>query len=90
MPKKETIFIKGYKRIPYQQDTIYTDDEMVNRSKSFYEWLNNRRSVRKFSGNPVSKTIVKNLILSASTAQAGANKQPWTFCTVSNLKLNLK
>jgi len=79
-------YIKGYKHIPYYPDN-FSDEEMINRSKSFYKWLDQRRSVREYSDRPVPKEVIINIIKSASTAPSGANKQPWTFCAISNTGL---
>ena len=46
-----------------------------------------RRSIRYFSGKPVSEGVIKNLIAAANTAPSGANKQPWTFCAVKDAHL---
>lgn len=59
-------------------------EAMLRNSIEFYNWLNSRRSVRHFSEKPVDKEVIENIIKSASTAPSGANKQPWTFCAVSN------
>jgi iodotyrosine deiodinase len=72
--------------IPYHIDQ-YSDEEMINRSQSFYEWLNKRRSVRDFSSDPIPKSVINNIILAGSTAPSGANKQPWTFCVVSSQEM---
>jgi nitroreductase len=69
--------------IPYKRDT-YSADEMIQRSQSFYHWLNTRRTVRTFSNKPVQQEVMENIILSGSTAPSGANKQPWTFCLVGD------
>ena len=90
MSKNETICINGYEHLLYRQPTAYTEAEMLQRSKFFYEWLDKRRSVRTFSDKPVPKDVIENLLLSASTAPSGANKQPWTFCAVSNAALKSK
>lgn len=69
--------------IPYQ--IPYRDPEqMTQDSRQFYHHMDKRRSVREFSTKPVPKIIIENLLLTASTAPSGANKQPWTFCAVSN------
>lgn len=88
--RKEKILIKGYEHLAYQQDFNYSAEEMLNRSTAFYEWLDKRRSVRMISDKPVSKALIENLILSASTAPSGAHKQPWSFCAVSNPELKSK
>jgi nitroreductase len=46
--------------------------------------MDSRRSVRAFSDSPISRKIIEDIILTASTAPSGAHKQPWTFCVVEN------
>jgi iodotyrosine deiodinase len=73
----------GFPFISFKKET-YTDAEMLLRSSNFYTWMNERRTCRDFSDKPVAKEIIDNIILTASTAPSGANKQPWTFCVVSS------
>ena len=75
--------IDGFDFIGYNRE-IFSPEEMVKRSAEFYQWMNERRTVRDFSDRPVPKEVIDNLILTASTAPSGAHKQPWTFCVVSN------
>ena len=82
MDKKEAF-------IPYEHVEFPVDD-MIDRSNSFYQFMNNRRSVRHFSNRKVPKSVVENIIRAASTAPSGANKQPWTFCVISNEELKNK
>ena len=56
-----------------------SDEEMVLESLAFYEEMNTRRSVRKFSSDPIPLEAVRNCIDTAGTAPSGAHKQPWTF-----------
>jgi nitroreductase len=63
---------------------LLSDAEMLERSTSFYEAMDSRRSVREFSDKPVPRKVIENLIKTASTAPSGAHKQPWTFCVVEN------
>ncbi|MEQ8302712.1 MAG: nitroreductase family protein [Cyclobacteriaceae bacterium] len=78
--------IDGFDFVSYHRET-YSEKEMLERSRSFYEWLDKRRTVRDFSDKPIPKEVIDNLILSASTAPSGAHKQPWTFCVVADPKL---
>ncbi|MFT4759852.1 MAG: iodotyrosine deiodinase [Paraglaciecola sp.] len=68
----------------------YPKAEMLQRSRDFYQYLDKRRSLRMFSDKPVSKEIIENLIMAASTAPSGAHKQPWTFCAVSSPEIKKK
>lgn len=75
--------------IPFIRE-VFSDDEMLERSESFFRWADKRRSVRDFSDKPVPKEVMENLIMTASTAPSGAHKQPWTFCLISNSELKSK
>lgn len=66
-----------------------TEEAQLQKSRSFYEQMNNRRSVRHFDTKEVPKEVIQNIILTAGTAPSGAHKQPWTFCAVSNIELKL-
>ncbi|WP_109098456.1 nitroreductase family protein [Aquimarina sp. AU58] len=83
MESPSSITINGYNHVSYHSD-VFSEEELVLKSKSFYEWLDKRRSVRDFSDKHVPKAVIENLIKSASTAPSGAHKQPWTFCAISN------
>lgn len=78
--------LNGHSFVSYQHE-IYSESEMISRSKEFYAWMNKRRTVRDFSSKPINKQIIDNILLTASTAPSGANKQPWTFCVVQNQEL---
>lgn len=69
--------------IPFQREFL-NSEQMLQRSKEFYHFMDERRSLRFFSDKPVSKEIIQHLLLTASTAPSGAHKQPWTFCAVSD------
>jgi len=83
MDKKDHILIDGYKHIAYQQ-VSFSEKDMLDKSSSFFQWMDKRRSVRDFSEKPIAKEVIENIIKTASTAPSGAHKQPWTFCVVSN------
>lgn len=69
------------------EHTAYTEEEMIKRSRELHEWSETRRSVRDFSDKPIPKEVIDNIIMTASTAPSGANKQPWKFCVVTNPEL---
>lgn len=89
MTETKSIQINGYTHLSYTHET-YPENEMLQRSTSYYNWLDKRRSVREFSDRHVPKEVIENLILAASTAPSGAHKQPWTFCAISNQELKSK
>ena len=83
MKIEDHVFINGYKHVLYQPERIQPKTS-VERSTTFYNWLDGRRSVREYSSEPVPKAVIENILMAASTAPSGAHKQPWTFCAVSN------
>ncbi|XP_072218806.1 iodotyrosine deiodinase [Leuresthes tenuis] len=62
----------------------YSEEKMLQRSKDFYTLLNQRRSVRFISPEPVPREVIDNVILTAGTAPSGAHTEPWTFVVVSD------
>ncbi len=90
MSENKKILINGYAHVSFQPEKSFTASEMFERSETYYNWLNSRRSIRMFSDKPVSKSVIENLIRTASTAPSGAHKQPWTFCAISNPEMKSK
>jgi len=62
----------------------FKKEEVSRRAKDFYKFMDKRRTVRAFSDREISKDVIDNIILTASTAPSGAHKQPWTFCAISD------
>lgn len=58
--------------------------EIGERASSFRAALKRRRTVRDFSDRPVPRTIIEDLVMTASGAPSGANQQPWTFVCIAD------
>jgi len=56
--------------------------EQQRAGEEFYLRMRTRRSVRKFSAEPVPLELLENAIRCAATAPSGANQQPWRFVVV--------
>ena len=65
--------------IPLPNPKLFSNEEMESRSTEFYMTIKQRRTVRDFSSEEVSRSIIDNCILAAGTAPSGANMQPWHF-----------
>ncbi len=65
-------------------------EECLARARRLYEQMQQRRSVRHFSDQPVSREVIEYLIRTAATAPSGAGKQPWTFVAVSDPDLKAR
>ncbi|XP_027896091.1 iodotyrosine deiodinase [Xiphophorus couchianus] len=70
--------------VPYSPQR-YSEETMLQRSKDFYSLMNQRRSVRFISPEPVPQEVIDRVILTAGTAPSGAHTEPWTFVVVSDL-----
>jgi iodotyrosine deiodinase len=75
--------IEGYPYIKYAKEA-FPPEQTLEKSRFFYDWMNQRRTIREFSDTPVDKAVIENILRAASTAPSGAHKQPWTFCVVSD------
>lgn len=81
--------IAGHKHILYNHNKVDAQ-ELTQRSVEFYNFMDQRRSVRTFSDENIPKEVIENIVKTASTAPSGAHKQPWTFCVISNPDLKKK
>lgn len=51
---------------------------------AIYEAMRERRSVRRFKPEPVSRDVITSLVEAAITAPSASNKQPWRFLVVED------
>jgi len=75
--------LNGFPFRRYERE-MPTQESLIARSKAFYDFMDTRRTVREFSDQPISREVIENLLMTASTAPSGAHKQPWTFCAVQD------
>ncbi|KAB2847202.1 MAG: nitroreductase family protein [Melioribacteraceae bacterium] len=76
--------------ITYKSYVEYPHEEMIKRSKEFYEEVNRRRTIREFSNREIPKEVIMNCLKAAGTAPSGANMQPWKFVVVENREIKKK
>jgi len=72
--------------IPYTT-TESSSEGLIKNSEKYFQEISKRRSIRDFSDKEVPKEVIENIIKTAGSAPSGANKQPWTFCVISNATL---
>ncbi len=58
--------------------------------RSFFETIDQRRTVREFAHTPVPLELIEWVIRAAGTAPSGANKQPWRFVVVGDAETKRK
>lgn len=77
----------AFKKLDFKK---FSQQEMLERSKSFLSEISSRRTVREFSSKKFPIEIIENCIKSAGTAPSGANKQPWSFTIIEDKKVKAK
>jgi iodotyrosine deiodinase len=78
-----------YPFTPYHH-TRFSPEEEEAGVQLYCERMARRRTVREYSDEPVSYSVIENAIRAASLAPSGANQQPWTFVVVSDPELKRK
>jgi len=74
---------KEYPFVPYEFEEM-TSDETVRHASDYLKLMHRRRSIRHFTDRAVPKSVIEDIMMTASTAPSGAHKQPWVFCAVSD------
>ena len=69
--------------IPYRPERVPQAD-IVFRAERIFAEMDQRRSVRMFSPDPVPREAIDLAIRTASTAPSGAHRQPWTFVVIGD------
>ena len=64
---------------PYAGLPELSEEEMLARSRDFFELLERRRTVRDYSDRPVCREVIEACVKAAGQAPSGANMQPWHF-----------
>lgn len=76
-----------YVPLPWPGLPDHGPEEMIARSRAFYEQVRQRRTCRHFSDASVPRAVIENAVLAAGTAPSGANHQPWHFAIISTPEL---
>ncbi|MEP7134331.1 MAG: nitroreductase family protein [Chloroflexota bacterium] len=53
-------------------------------------FLRTRRSIRRFKPDPVSDSVIQNILTTATFAPSAHNRQPWRFCIVTDVSVKTK
>ena len=72
--------------IPLESQKL-SEKEVIAKSENYYKKISKRRSVRDFSDKEIPREVIESILKAAGSAPSGANKQPWTFCVISNTEL---
>ena len=82
-PRWTPIHGAPYSPVPYRPERMPAE-ESLSRAAELRRRMDERRTVRRFSPDPVDEQVVKDAIACAATAPSGAHQQPWTFVLVKD------
>ncbi|GGS41835.1 MULTISPECIES: nitroreductase family protein [Actinokineospora] len=85
----EPIHDQPYTPVPYNPVRMSVEDSL-RASAELRAKMDQRRTVRAFSTDPVPEQAVLDAIAVASTAPSGAHQQPWTFVLVQDPEVRAK
>ncbi|TVL90970.1 nitroreductase family protein [Streptomyces sp. SAJ15] len=72
--------------MPYRPERMPAAESLA-RAAELRERMERRRTVRRFSPDPVPEQVVRDAIACAATAPSGAHQQPWTFVLVKDAEV---
>ncbi|MFI1280649.1 nitroreductase family protein [Streptomyces sp. NPDC020858] len=72
-----------YRPAPYRPERMASAESLA-RAAELRARMDERRTVRHFSPDPVPEQVVRDAIACAATAPSGAHQQPWTFVLVKD------
>ncbi|MFI5999817.1 nitroreductase family protein [Streptomyces sp. NPDC051366] len=72
-----------YRPVAYRPERM-PGGESLARAAELRARMDERRTVRRFSPDPVPEQVVRDAIACAATAPSGAHQQPWTFVLVKD------
>lgn len=72
--------------LPYRPERLALA-EADHRGETFFQTMDQRRSVRSFAPDPVPRSLIERAIRTASTSPSGAHQQPWTFVAIARQDL---
>ena len=65
----------------------HDEAEMRRRALEFHARMDQRRSIRMLSDEPVPQELIELAVMAASTAPSGAHQQPWSFVATCDPEL---
>ncbi|MFE3522129.1 nitroreductase family protein [Streptomyces sp. NPDC059161] len=74
---------EAYRPVPYRPQRMPTAETLA-RAAELRTRMDERRTVRHFSTDPVPEQAVRDAVACAATAPSGAHQQPWTFVLVKD------
>lgn len=85
--KQRTAHLPEARFVPLPHYQRLAEPEMLARAEAFFEQMNQRRTTRHFSSDPVPERLIELAMRTAATAPSGAHGQPWRFVAIDDAAL---
>jgi coenzyme F420-0:L-glutamate ligase/coenzyme F420-1:gamma-L-glutamate ligase len=56
---------------------------LTSTATELHNFLQSRRSIRRFKTDPVAESVIKNILATATFAPSAHNRQPWRFAVIT-------
>lgn len=76
--------------VPLPHYVRLDEARMLAQAEAFYRKMDQRRTTRHFSTDPVPRRLIELAILTAGTAPSGAHRQPWRFVAIDDPQLKAR
>lgn len=63
---------------------------MSTTTTELHNFLRSRRSIRRFTSDPVPDSVIETILTTATFAPSAHNRQPWRFVVVTDLSVRIK
>jgi iodotyrosine deiodinase len=80
---RDALAARPYPTVPLAFTRRSVEDSL-QRARDFHDAMQQRRTTRHFSADPVPRALIEMAIRTAGSAPSGAHQQPWTFVAVSD------
>src|SRR5258706_606112 len=80
----------GYIEKPKDGSSSRSSPRILTNTTDLHNFLQTRRSIRRFNPDPVADSVIENILTTATFAPSAHNRQPWRFCVVTDLSVKTK
>jgi iodotyrosine deiodinase len=90
--KQRTAHLEEPRFVPLPHWQRRPEAQMLAEAEALYARMDQRRTTRHFSTEPVPRRLIELAMLTAGTAPSGAHRQPWRFVAIDDpaLKAQLR
>jgi iodotyrosine deiodinase len=80
----------SYEPIPLPDRLRMSEEQTETSSLNYLNYMRKRHSVRDFSREAISDSILQNAVAVAASAPSGANQQPWHFVVIKDQEMKVQ